>query len=407
MANAAIAEGAKALGEILNGGAFPSLALNKVAEEERAKAAVVVYGVLENYFRLKYILESIYRRTPKDEIMTILLVGAYALEYMKIPPYAVVNECVEVTKKTVGYGESGFVNAVLKKVSGKEYTLPNSGDKALECRFNLPVWMIKAVKKQYPKAYKKMLSKERALHIRLRTGLDESVLDGVKIIKKSPVGFFVEPNEKLSRLFDEGKVTYQGKNSVCAALALGDVRGKKVLDCCAAPGGKAVLLAERGAEVVAEEFYAHRAELIKEYAERMGVGLTVNQADATVKNRDYEGRFDAVLCDAPCSGLGVLAKTKDAFLRKSPKDIIALKAVQIAILDNVAAYVKKGGKLVYSTCTVLKEENGEVVATFLKKHKEFALAPIENLPYGESGEVQMIKTDAYSDGFYIACMVRK
>lgn len=407
MANAAIAEGAKALGEILNGGAYPSLALKKIADEERAKAAVAVYGVLENYFRLKYILKSIYDRKPKDEVMTVLFVGAYALEYMKIPAYAVVNECVEVTKKTVGFGESGFVNAVLKKVSRKEYRLPATGDKALECSFNLPIWMIKTVKKQYPKAYKKMLSKDRALHIRLKTGVDESVLNGVKIIKKSPVGFFAEPSAELSRLFDEGKITYQGKNSIYAVLALGDVKGKKVLDCCAAPGGKSVLLAERGAEVVAEELYPHRAELIKEYADRMGVKLTVNQADATVFKRDYEGRFDAVLCDAPCSGLGVLAKTKDAFLRKSPKDIIALKAVQTAILDNVAAYVKKGGKLVYSTCTVLREENGEVISSFLKKHKEFALSPIENLPYGESGEVQFIKTDKFSDGFYIACMVRK
>lgn len=407
MSNAAIAEGAKALGEILSGGAYPSLALKKVGDAERAKAAVVVYGVLENYFRLKYVLESIYTRTPKDEVMTVLFVGAYALEYMKIPAYAVVNECVEVTKKNVGFGESGFVNAVLKKVARKEYSLPDSGDKALECRFNLPIWMIKTVRKQYPKAYKKMLSKERALHIRLKTGLDENILNGVKIIKKTPVGYFVEPSRKLSDLFDEGKVTYQGKNSIYAALALGDVAGKTVLDCCAAPGGKAVLLAERGAEVVAEELHAHRAELIKEYAERMGVRFTVNQADATKRRRDYEGRFDAVLCDAPCSGLGVLAKNKDAFLRKSPKDIIALKAVQIAILDNVAAYVKKGGKLVYSTCTVLREESGEVVADFLKKHKEFALSPIENLPYGESGEVQMIKTDKFSDGFYIACMVRK
>lgn len=407
MSNSALAEGAKALKEIIAGGAYPALALNRVDESERAKAAVVVYGVLENYFRIKYILESVYERTPKPELQTVLFAGVYALEYMKMPSYAAVNECVELAKKCGGSGDAGFVNAVLKKVSRGEYSLPASGDKATEVEFNLPVWMVKTVKKQYPKAYKKILSKERALHIRLRAGVSEEELDGVKIIKKSPVGFFVETGEKLSRLFDEGKITYQGKNSIYAALALGDVEGKKVFDACAAPGGKSVLLAERGGEVTAQELHAPRVELIREYADRMGVRLNIIQGDATKRNRDFEGKFDAVLCDVPCSGLGVLAKTKDAFLKKSPKDIIALKAVQSSILDNVAAYVKKGGKLVYSTCTVLREENGEVVENFLKKHKEFALSPIENLPYGESGQVQMIKTDRFSDGFYIASMVRK
>ena len=407
MANSAITEGVRALNENLIGGAYPALALNRIDETERAKTAVVVYGVLENYYRIKYILESLYTRPPKAEVKTLLYVGVYAIEYMKMPGYAAVNECVELTKKTVGIGDSGFVNAILKRVTRREYTLPSAGDKALEVEFNLPIWMIKTVKKQYPKAYKKILSKERALHIRLRTGVSEDVLEGVKIIKKTSVGYFVETGDKLSRLFDEGKITYQGKNSIYAALALGDVSGKKVLDVCAAPGGKSVLLAERSADVTSEELHAHRAELIKEYAGRMGVSLTVNQGDATKRNRDYEGKFDAVLCDVPCSGLGVLAKNKDAFLRKSPKDIIALKAVQIAILDNASAYVKKGGRLVYSTCTVLREENGEVVSGFMKKHKEFALTPIENVPYGESGEVQMIKTDKFSDGFYIAAMVRK
>ncbi len=407
MANTAYVQAIKVVDKVLSDGAYVSLALTQVDETQRKSSAPIVYGVLENYYLIDYTIRALCETPPKGLLKSVLFTSIFALTSSDMPAYAVVNESVEYTKKYVGEKQAKFINAVLNKVTKKDYQLQLSKDEELEVLYNLPIWIIKKLSKQYPKAYKKMMCKDRALHIRLKrdTSLDE--LKGDKVLKATKVGFYVEPSSNIERLFLEGKLTYQSPYSALAVLSLGDVYHKEVLDMCAAPGGKSVFIAERGGYVTSCDVHSHRVKLIEKYAQRMGVNVNTNVADGRVFNKQYEERFDAILVDAPCTGLGVIGKRQDMILRKDNGDVKALSRLQGALLDNAAKYLKKGGVLVYSTCTVLKEENADVVAGFLGRNKDFKRCPIDCLDFQNNGEVQFIKSDKFSEGFFIAKMVKK
>ncbi len=407
MANTAYVQAIKTVDKVLNTGAYVSIALGDVKEDVRKSASPIVYGVLENYYSITYTLRALCEKAPKGTLKAVLYTALYALSGSDIPAYAVVNESVEYAKMAVGDKQAKFVNAVLNRAVKKDYQLELTKDEELEATYNMPIWMIKKLSKQYPKAYKKMLTKDRALHIRLKRGTDIDKLKGVKVLKATRVGFYVEPSPIVEELFDNGELTYQSPYSALAVLALGDVYKRKVLDMCAAPGGKAVFIAERGGICTAQDIHPHRVRLIDKYAKRMGVDIETKVADGTVDNKDYYGKFDCVLVDAPCTGLGVIGKRQDSVLRKDNGDVKALSKLQGVLLDRAANYVKSGGVLVYSTCTVLKEENTDVVAQFLGRHKDFKRSAMDCVDFANNGEVQFIKTDRFSEGFFIARMIRK
>ncbi|MGN1042809.1 MAG: SAM-dependent methyltransferase, partial [Christensenellales bacterium] len=179
----------------------------------------------------------------------------------------------------------------------------------------------------------------------------------------------------------------------------------KVLDVCAAPGGKSVYMAIKGLDVTSCDLYPHRVELINAYAKRMRVNLDARIADATELCPEYIDSFDAVLADVPCSGLGVLNRRKDVVINRTYDDIKALSVLQRKILDNVSRYVVKGGVLVYSTCTVFRMENDDVIEDFLSKHKDFSLSRID-LPYDNEGSIQFLPDGKGMEGFFICHLVR-
>ena len=196
-----------------------------------------------------------------------------------------------------------------------------------------------------------------------------------------------------------------GSVAVCSAIS----PCERLLDACAAPGGKSVLLADKCKEVIANELHAHRVGLIDSYAKRMGADVTAVQADSTVFNPDYENAFDAVLCDAPCSGSGVINENPDIKLFRKEADIESLNKTQVEILLNCSRYVKSGGALYYSTCSVLPEENDSIVYRFLEKSDCFGLeisdSPLAHkvTKYG----LQFLPHISSGVGFFVAKLVKK
>ena len=180
---------------------------------------------------------------------------------------------------------------------------------------------------------------------------------------------------------------------------------ESLLDCCAAPGGKSVLLAKKCGQVTSFELHAHRVELIRQYKTRMGVeNVTEMQKDSSVFDAAYEEKFDAVLCDAPCSGFGTVSENPDIKMFRKPEDFSALNLAQKKILDTVSKYVKKGGALYYSTCSIFGIENDNVVSGFLKSHPEYKLEEIDSPLCHEKKKfgLQFLPDGAYGAGFYVS-----
>lgn len=396
------------LSDIIREGAYANIALNSVKDDsERAFVTRVVYGVLENYFQLDYIIGTLAPKRPKAEVRVLLLLGVYCLNYTDMPPYAVVNELVQLCKMSKFQAASGFVNSVLHRAAQKDYRLPAKGAKAEEIKYNLPYDLLQLIKNEYPRAYGRILQtppKEEE-HIRLSPGTDESVLSGIPY-QKTATGYYVQNTPEIKRLYNEGKLTYQSYTSTLAVLALGDVQGKRVLDLCAAPGGKSVYIAQRGGIVTACDIYPHRTQLIKSYADRMSVELEIITLDGTKLNEDWVGAFDIVLLDAPCSGLGALGRRRDIILNRKKEDIARLAQLQKQLLAAAAQYVKPQGVLVYSTCTILKQENGGVVAGLLSQNADFEPDEIP-IAYKNKGELQFLPDADGTDGFYIARLIKK
>lgn len=396
------------LSSVIRGGAYSNLALNDIADEsERAFVTRAVYGVLEKYFELDAIVSSLSEKRPKPEIRVLLMMGLYCLKYTDMPDYAAVNETVELCKALPFAQASAFVNSAMNRAARGEYKLPEKGNKAEEIRYNLPYPLIEIVKKQYPRAYKRILEAAplEEEHVRLAAGVPEDVLEGA-YTEKTLTGYYVKNTPAVKDLYREGKLTYQGFTSTLAALAVGEVSHKSVLDLCAAPGGKSVFLAERGADVTACDIFPQRVALIESYAKRMNVKVRALLNDGNVPRPEWHDKFDAVLIDAPCSGLGALSRRKDIILNRSAEDIAALAALQKKLIEAGADAVAPGGALVYSTCTILKEENGGIVQDFLSRHPDFVREEIP-LPYHNKGELQFLPDGKGSEGFYIARLKRK
>ncbi|HAT84144.1 MAG TPA: hypothetical protein DCS37_04530, partial [Clostridiales bacterium] len=234
--------------------------------------------------------------------------------------------------------------------------------------------------------------------------------------KKSDVGgYIVKATDCVKRMFDKGLVTFQSPSSMLAVQALNVTDGAQVLDICSAPGGKAVYMSEicPHGKITACDLYPHRVALIQKYKNRMHTpNVKAIQADACVLSDEWKDCFDFVLCDAPCSCLGTFKKHPDVFLNKDEKCVIELADMQRKIIENAAKYLKVGGKMVYSTCTLFKEENEDVVNDFIAKNDGFALEKIDGLDRIDGGKykdnngtIQILPHEEY-DGFFIARLQR-
>ncbi|MDE6850485.1 MAG: 16S rRNA (cytosine(967)-C(5))-methyltransferase, partial [Clostridia bacterium] len=185
---------------------------------------------------------------------------------------------------------------------------------------------------------------------------------------------------------------------------------ERILDACAAPGGKSVALSKKCKQVIACELHEHRTQLIRDYAQRMGAeNVTAVTADSSVFNKEFENAFDAVLCDVPCSGTGVTGENPDIKLNRREEDIPSLNKIQSAILNNCARYVKSGGALYYSTCSVLPEENDSIAVGFLQSHPDFELKiPSSPLAHKQTAYgLQFLPHLSLGAGFYLTAFIKK
>lgn len=405
------------LNDIYRKGAYSTLALDNVAANDTVRRMVL--GVLERDIELDFILGELVTSRPKPVVTLALKLGTYCLLYMRgIKPYATINETVELLKKSGKQQVASFANAVLRKVAAREFSLPTPGSpNYLSVKYNRPQWLVDLVLSEYDEESAQIiLSSESTskVHFRLNarypnaTNVLQALQDSGEAATRTAVGGYLSLMCSILRdAFRSGMITYQGASSMFAVQAAAIKDGDVVLDACSAPGGKSVYASEftpKG-KVVACDVYPHRLGLIQGYAERMRANnVEVRVQDATAYLNEFDSKFDVVLVDAPCSGLGTLSSKPDILLNKTPADIKALAEIQLAALSNSSRYVKPRGTLVYSTCSVARMENGDVVRAFLKEHGDFSLSRIvcerEN-----DGEIQILPQNEY-DGFYVARLVR-
>lgn len=395
------------LSKVYSEGAHVKIALADTRTEEVSRPATVktVYGVLENDGYLSYCIKTFAPKSPKQSVRIVLKIALYHILFLQQPVYLVTDSAVALTKAVGKGGAAGFVNAFLRAFDREKVILPQ-GDEGLAIKSNYPLFVVKRLREKYGERTESIVrAKSKGVCVRFVRGAEkysarpqiQTPFEQVKIFENfvRDEGFFA------------GDYTFQSVGSVAICSV---VEGcGRLLDACAAPGGKSVLLAEKCDRVTANEYHAHRVELIKQYCSRMRVrNVTAVQGDATAYCEEWADAFDGVLCDVPCSGLGTLCENPDIALRKSEDDIAQLTRVQFSILQTCAKYVKVGGCLYYSTCSLLEEENDGVVGAFLRENGRYAteradcLLPHENTQYG----LQFLPDTAYGAGFYVSKLRR-
>lgn len=383
----------------------------------------IVYGVLEKDITLEYFVSKFVSKLPEQKILILLKIVAYVSKTINsIPSFALVNEIVNIAKK-VDYHQSGFVNAVSKKLISNDIVLPSKKDyiKYLSVKYNYPEWVIIELLKKHDQAFvESLISHELTTltHIRIKESLIspkdfKDKLNALDIKFESSYydyTIYVDYAKLLKTDLSKYYVV-QGLPSIITCNVIGATSGK-LLDVCSAPGGKAVYLAEnKQLQIIACDIHSHRVELIKKYAKSQNAeNIRCIIQDGTAVNENWIEKFDYVMCDVPCSNLGVLRKKPDVFLNKDLSDVKTLAGVQLKILETSAKYVKSGGILQYSTCTILDNENKHVVQKFLRNHADFELVPINFDGINITNEDNMYTFYPHltnTEGFFIGRMRRK
>ena len=405
---------------------------DRLDKRDAALATRLCYGVLQNRYKLDFYLQPLLTGKVKDlhpAIRDILHLGLYQLYEMdKVPQSAAVNESVDLAKKYCKKQRfaPGLVNAVLRKAAQNEPTQPT----AWQEKYSHPQALIDLLKGYVGKDRIEPMLKannevpETVVQVNtLKTTAAKLMLqleqEGVTV---QPHGWLSDclvlsgtGNLEMLPSFREGYFYVQdaaAKLSVMCAQLPAD-RDWKVLDCCAAPGGKsfaaAVGMQGRG-EIISCDVYEHKTKLIAAGAARLGLNqLTARHLDATSFVPQWENQMDAVICDVPCSGYGIIRKKPD-IRYKDLKEMEKLPALQRQILFNQARYVRPGGVLLYSTCTLVWEENEGMVDAFLKQHPDFHLEKLtlpDNFPLNETGMLALVPGQYDTDGFFIARLRRK
>ena len=400
---------------------------------EAALCSRIVYGVMQDRLLLDFYLGA-YCSQKVDHLqpplLEILRIGAYQILFLdKIPHSAAVNQAVEQAKDNGRAKAAGLVNAVLRQLSRNKGHLPKIPDQdalhSLSIRYSHPKWLVKRLQAILGSETEACLAADNApapLTIQvnpLKTTAEELTAEleasGVTVRPHPWVSGCLELDHAgdLTALapFRAGKFLVQDPAARLVSQIAGVGPGMRVLDVCAAPGGKsfsAAFAMEDQGEILACDLHENKLKRIREGAERLGLAcIQTTAADGRAFRPEWEAAFDVVLVDAPCSGLGIIRKKPDVRYKK-PDDLFALPVIQRAILDNAARYVKPGGTLVYSTCTILPEENEGVSDSFLAEHPDFCRTPFALFePVGETeGQVTLWPHRHGTDGFYICRMTR-
>lgn len=421
-------------------GAYFNLSLKKhlrgMEEQDKRFVSALCFTTLENIYRIDYVLRQF--TGPKRVhrlIQNILRLGVCQLMFFEsVPESAAVNESVKLAEKSPKRQLKGFVNGVLRAVARDmgSITYPDrEKDPAafLSVFYSYPLWLTRQYLLDYGEdftedlfSYRKSTPDTCIRPNRFKMSPEEleNKLEGGSFHyekgKYVDDAYYVRNLTSIDDwgLYKKGGVTVQGEASMLAVLAANIKPGQRVLDVCAAPGGKTAYAAQFAPEtLVAADIHPHRVQLMQDNFARLGVQAETRVANAGEYQREWENTFDRVLIDAPCSALGLLYRKPDIKCHKEQKEVEELVPLQRRILDACAGYVKPGGMLLYSTCTINRRENQENIQWFLKNHKEFsrahlaALLPAPLMHRAKEDMLQLFPHIDGIDGFFIAALCRR
>ena len=424
------------LERIINEGAYSNIILSNelnnsdLSDKDKALVTEIVYGTLRRLKTIDTIISSFVKDVSimDKKILNILRVAIYQMNYLdKIPSYAACNEAVEEAKE-ISEKDAKLVNGILRnfvKKDGKfDIVFRNKIDE-IAYDLSFQPWMVRMFIKQYGEneALEILdgLNNTPKMTVRVNTikGDYEEVYEELE-----EAGYNIEEGcicpEAISikggkgiennQAFVDGKITVQDESAMLVSPLLDIEDGMKVLDLCCAPGGKTTHIGEllnNTGEVLGFDLHENKLELVKENYERLGItNIKLNQMDATKLNANLVSYADRVLLDVPCSGIGIIRKKPEIKWNKTRKDLKEIVSVQRDILENAWEYLKKGGIMVYSTCTLNKEENEENINWFLSKHKDAKIEKVfvgkgANLCYDDLGTLTILPNE-YMDGFFVA-----
>ncbi|KRQ86927.1 Ribosomal RNA small subunit methyltransferase B [Caloramator mitchellensis] len=406
---------------------------------DRAFATEIVYGTIRWKLKIDYLIQK-FSKIPLNKIdiwaLNSIRIAIYQIFFLdKVPHFAAVNESVELSKLK-DKKLSGFVNGVLRSVLRNKEVFDKIEVKdeitKLSIEYSHPEWFIKHFMKQFNGDFLKDLMAANNgspnLTIRVNTlkctrdelveklnnrGIDVKygILDDALIINE------VFQLDKLEE-FNKGLFFIQDISSMLVAHILNPRSGETILDMCAAPGGKTTHLAQfmkNKGKIYAFDIYEHKLQLINENAKRLGINIIEPLLkDASIFNEEYIEKFDKILLDAPCSGLGLIRKKPEIRWNINLSDILELTKIQQILLENASRYLRIGGEMTYSTCTISKEENEDIINSFLSRNSNFELCDITNsVPEKmkscvyNTGMIRLFPNEFDTDGFFIAKLKRK
>lgn len=420
------------LDQVLTDGGYSNLLINEAIKEnridevDRGLLTELVYGTLQHKLTLEFYIEPYIKTNIKGWMRRLLLMSVYQAVYLsKVPDHAIINEAVEITKRRGSISGANTMNAILRNFQRNPLRDMNeikNDLKRLSVQTSTPLWLVKHWNTHYKYDVTKAICEsfleypDTSVRVNVRK---ISIEDCIKRLKDE--GYKVKQSEIVpecltivghpivqSVLFKQGYVSVQDASSMMVAQVLDPQPGEKILDTCSAPGGKACHIAEKlglSGEVISHDVHPHKIDLIQYNINRLSLrNIKPSVHDAT---EPFEGVYDRVLVDAPCSGFGVAKRKPEIKYEKSAKDIDTLWPLQLKILTNASKVVKPGGLLVYSTCTIEQMENDNVVYSFVKANPEFEIEPIDLPVFGQRKTLQIMPQDLNSDGFYIAKLRRK
>ena len=415
-------------------GSYSNIVLNDAFKEfyltakEKAFITEIFYGVLRNKNFLDYMIEKNTKVIKKEWIRNLLRISIYQLTFMSSDAKGVVWEATEIAKKH-GIAISKFINGTLRNyLRNKDLEIKKLHDeKNYEILYSIPQYFCDILEKQYgsENLNQAIISLKKIPYLSVRVNklkyseeeFEEFLKErDIQIIKKVDSVYYINSGLIInSKEFKEGKIIAQDASSYLAAKNLGAKPNELVLDICAAPGGKTAVLAEEmqnKGEVIAIDIHQHKKKLIEENMKKLGINI-VKATVLDARNVNKQGRkFDKILVDVPCSGYGVIRKKPEILYTKNRENVEELASLQLEILNSAADILKDGGELIYSTCTIISQENTDNIEQFLKERKEFKVKTL-NIPENVSGEYDKLGgfsinyKEEIMDNFYIIKLVKE
>jgi len=421
------ARAARILAQVTRDGRSLSRATENVSSasgDDHALIQEMCYGVLREYHRLSAIVTSLLKKPLKEkdaDMQALLLLGLYQLIYMRVPDHAAVSETVAATTVLKKGWARGMVNGVLRNFQRQQENLLAQADTTEESRWSHPQWLINALREAWPADWQAVLTANNQrppMYLRINTA-KISAGDYLQLLEKNGIAanrskltksaIQLEQPQDVTVLpgFAEGWLSVQDEAAQQAAFLMALEPGQRVLDVCAAPGGKTVHMLELAeVEIVAVDVDAARLQRVEENLQRLGNTARCIAGDARTPKEWWDGQpFDRILLDAPCSATGVIRRHPDIKLLRRESDIKKLVALQAQILDAIWPLLKPGGMLVYATCSVLPEENARQITAFVDRQPDTQINKI-SVPWGTPAMAgqQVLPGNNGMDGFYYACL---